>query len=332
MKQGQETNQIWTQEAGTHDTHDRGLTLLPPPGRRVPRRNSSTGEGGWALWRPLRTNTDRNTGRGPPERNRQRRPRRIWELWKPWRCRELRWPWRCWELWRPWRCRELRRPWRCRELRRPWQVVFGALASVPSAQPLQPELILPPQKISLGKWGGIRIPPWLNRQDSTKQDRNALQGQTDRTGQPTETASTSTTRGQAARMASMATTRGAACPRRVSMDKTRPGKLKCSCGHNKTDTRHSWPWHVDLIHGARDSGGQRAWVSANPVGLSQRQSGGLESAAIRRAWVSGDPAGLSQRRSGGHWVRGGPAGIESEAIRWRDLPRMARLGERQPGN
>ncbi len=28
MKQGQETNQIWTQEAGTHDTHDRGLTAI----------------------------------------------------------------------------------------------------------------------------------------------------------------------------------------------------------------------------------------------------------------------------------------------------------------
>jgi len=27
IKQGQETNQIWTQEAGTHDTHDRGLTI-----------------------------------------------------------------------------------------------------------------------------------------------------------------------------------------------------------------------------------------------------------------------------------------------------------------
>ncbi len=40
--------------------------------------------------------------------------------------------------------------------------------------------------------------------------------------------------------------------------------------------------------------------------MSQRQSGGLESAAIRRAWVSGDPAGMSQRRAGGHWVRGGP--------------------------
>ncbi len=52
------------------------------------------------------------------------------------------------------------------------------------------------------------------------------------------------------------------------------------------------------LHGARDSGGQRAWVSANPVGLSQRRSGGHESAAIRRA--------LSQRRAGGHWIRGGP--------------------------
>ncbi len=26
MKQGQETNHIWTQEAGTHDTHNRTLT------------------------------------------------------------------------------------------------------------------------------------------------------------------------------------------------------------------------------------------------------------------------------------------------------------------
>ncbi len=40
--------------------------------------------------------------------------------------------------------------------------------------------------------------------------------------------------------------------------------------------------------------------------MSQRQSGGLESAAIRRAWVSGDPAA---------WVSGDPAGFESEAGR-----------------
>ncbi len=41
---------------------------------------------------------------------------------------------------------------------------------------------------------------------------------------------------------------------------------------------------------------------------------------------------MSQRQSGGHRVRGRPAGIESAAGRWRDLPRTARLGERQPGN
>ncbi len=144
LKRGQETNQIWTHEAGTHDTHDRGLTLLPPPERLVPSLNSSTGEGGWALWRPLGTDTDRTTEQGPPERNRWRRP------------------WRSWELWRPWRCKELWRPWRCRELRRPWQVVLVAVASVPSARPLQPEPFLSPQKISLGKLGGIRSPPGLN--------------------------------------------------------------------------------------------------------------------------------------------------------------------------
>ncbi len=55
---------------------------------------------------------------------------------------------------------------------------------------------------------------------------------------------------------------------------------------------------MDRIHEARDSGGRRALVSANPVGLSQRRSGGFESAAIWRA--------LSQRRASGHWVRGGP--------------------------
>ncbi len=153
---------------------------------------------------------------------------------------------------------------------------------------------------------------------------------------PSATASTSATRGQAARMASMATTRGAACPRRVSMDKTRQGSLKCSCGHNKTDTRHSWPWHVDLIHGARDSGGQRAWINTDPV---------LESAAIRRAWVSGNPAGfrtavgrraLSQRRAGGHWVRGdavawSPANGAPGGAATRELDKLpAGLGEPPP--
>ncbi len=162
-------------------------------------------------------------------------------------------PWRSWELWKPWRCRELRRP---------WQIVFGALASVPSARPLQPEPFLPPQNISLGKSGGIRSPPGLNRQDSTRQDRKALRGQTDRTRQHTGTGSPPgqarnlrlllgmtrhqgpsqgslryrfhicDTGGRRLGMASSAMTWGAAYPRWVSVDKTR--QLKCSCGHNKT--------------------------------------------------------------------------------------------------
>ncbi len=47
----------------------------------------------------------------------------------------------------------------------------------------KPELILPPQKKFPGEVRGYQSPPGLNRQDSTKRDRNALQGQTDRTGQ-----------------------------------------------------------------------------------------------------------------------------------------------------
>ncbi len=137
----------------------------PPPGRRVPRHNSPTGEGGWALWRPLRTDMDRNTGRGPPERNKWLRPWRSWELRRPWRCRELR---------RPWRCRELRRPWRCRDLRRPWQVVFHGHGLLPRPGHSSRNPSTPP-KISLGKLGGIRSPPGLDRQDSTGQPSGARQ-------------------------------------------------------------------------------------------------------------------------------------------------------------
>ncbi len=54
------------------------MTDRPPPGRRVPRRNSSTGVGGWAPWRPVQ---GRILGR-PPGRFRQ-----------PWRDRRLERPW-----------------------------------------------------------------------------------------------------------------------------------------------------------------------------------------------------------------------------------------------
>ncbi len=40
---------------------DRSVTLPPPPGWRVPRRNRNTGEGGWVPWRLMQ---GRDTGEG----------------------------------------------------------------------------------------------------------------------------------------------------------------------------------------------------------------------------------------------------------------------------
>ncbi len=63
-----------------------------------------------------------------------------------------------------------------------------------------------------------------------------------------------------------------------------------------------WTWSTGLgiaaASGHESAPIQWAWVSGNPAGMSQRRSGGLESAAIRQA--------LSQRRAGGHWVSGDP--------------------------
>ncbi len=70
MKRGQETTHIRKQEAGTQDTHERGLTKLPPPGRHVLCRNSTTREGGWAPGDPSGP-TQRHTQDWTSEQNRQ---------------------------------------------------------------------------------------------------------------------------------------------------------------------------------------------------------------------------------------------------------------------
>ncbi len=227
---------IWTHEAGTHDTHDRGLTLLSPPKRLVPSLNSSIGEGGWALWRPLRTNTDKNTGLGTSRVEQTDRDHGgagssgshggAGSSGGHGVARGSgghgsagssgghgRW-------------------------------VLVAVASVPLARPLQPEPFYPPPKNFPGEVRGYQEPSGARQTGQYKQNRKALQGQTDRTGQPTgtrsppglawklrlplgmtwhqgpsqgpsATASHLHDKGQAARMASMATTRGAACPRQV---------------------------------------------------------------------------------------------------------------------
>ncbi len=166
MKQGQETNKYEhkRQENRWHTQQNPDIT--PPSGRRVPRRNSSTGEGGGRFGGPSgQTRTGTQDGDLQSGTDRQ----------GPWRCRELRWPWQGWELWRPWRSWEL---WR------PWQMVFGALASVPSARPLQPELILPPPPNFPGEVRGYQEPSgakqtgqYKTRQESPpgpdRQDRTA---------------------------------------------------------------------------------------------------------------------------------------------------------------
>ncbi len=102
----------------------------------------------------------------------------------------------------------------------------------------------------------------------------------------------STTRGQAARMASAATTRGAACPRRVSVDKTRQDLIKMFLWAQQDTNMALLAVTCGLGSTGHESATIRlAWVSDDPAGLSQRRSGGLESAAGRQA--------LSQRRAGG---------------------------------
>ncbi len=70
-----------TRGGETQDTERQSLTLLPPPGRRVPRLATSNGEGGWVLWRP-------------PGRRPFREPWRIRGHGRQWRSRELGRPWR----------------------------------------------------------------------------------------------------------------------------------------------------------------------------------------------------------------------------------------------
>ncbi len=113
---------------------------------------------------------------------------------------------------------------------------------------------------------------------------------------PSATASTSATRGQAAGN-DLRSHYKSRLPQTSLHGQDRQDTLKLfPRARQDLKTMTLGTWHgtpgsdVHWIHGARVSGD-------------------------RRAWVSGDPAGLSQRRFGGHWVRGGPAGIESEAGR-----------------
>ncbi len=125
-------------------------------------------------------NTDRNRGRGPPERNRQTK-----EAMAELGAKEAAMAAALQGAQEAMAVQGLRRPWRCRELRRPWQVVLVAVASVPSARPLQPEPFYPPKNFP-GEVRGYQepsgarhtgqymdSPPGLNTQEQDRTDLRA---------------------------------------------------------------------------------------------------------------------------------------------------------------
>ncbi len=156
----------------------------------------------------------------------------------------------------------------------------------PSARPLQPGPLYPPKKKSMGQLRGIRSPPGRNTLEKHDFGHSLVKhGRGQRFGLPRELEG--------------AADGGLAFPTDGGMiSRERRGRWAADGGVDWGSGKLAFP----------ANGSQRAWVSGNPASLSQRQSGGLESAAIRRAWIRGRPAGneaeagrraLSQRRAGG---------------------------------
>ncbi len=242
------------QEQMTHTTEPWHNSPLPegvshavtvPPGR-----------GGWALWRPLRTDMDRNTGRGPPERNRQTKEAMA-ELGAQEAMAELG-------------AQEAMAVQGAQEAMAggPCGRGLGPLGPAPTAGTLLP----PHPTISLGKLGGIRSPPGLNRQDSplglNRQGQDSppglnRQGQ-DRTAHRNRKPSWAGLEAEASSghdeesgaLTGSLSNRFHFGDRRLEWPPwpqqeeppapdeslwTWQDKLKCSCGHNQTYTRHSWP-------------------------------------------------------------------------------------------
>ncbi len=147
--------QIWAKHMGAtrsrgiqgEKTQDTGLTLLPPPRRRVHvPHNIQWGGVVGVLEAPQ--DRSRRDGR-PPERYLFRDPWQIRQFRMPWRSREIRGPWRSRQSREPWWSRELRGPWWSRELRGPWW--SRELSLRPGLYGRSP--ITPPQKKkSLGKF------------------------------------------------------------------------------------------------------------------------------------------------------------------------------------
>ncbi len=180
------------------------------------------------------------------------------------------------------RCKELRRPWWCRELRRPWQVVFHGRGLVPrpghsSRNPSTPQII------SLGKLGGIRSPPGLDKQDSTWQDRTALRGQTDRTRHPTGTGSPPGLFSEAEASFGHGMTLGALTGSLSNRFHDKGASLR---GQDRQDLIKNIP--VGTPRHKHGSPGRDVWTGSTGLGLAatggHESAAGIEPAAGRQAW------------------------------------------------
>ncbi len=110
-----------------------------------------------------------------------------------------------------------------------------ALASVPSARPLQPEPFYPPNKFPWEVRGYPEPPGARQTGQDSPQEQEALLGELAEASSGHDKTSGALPRfpqlplphprqgGRRLGMASSAMTRGATCPQRVSMDKTRQG-------------------------------------------------------------------------------------------------------------
>ncbi len=130
---------------------------------------------------------------------------------------------------------------------------LGPLGPAPTAGTLS----TPPKKISLGYLGGIKSPLGLNRQDKTgtgqltgtgsppglSLEAEASSGHDEESGALTGSLSKPlpSQRQGGRRLEWPPWPQQEEPPAPDESPRTRQGYLKCSCGHNKTDTRHSWP-------------------------------------------------------------------------------------------
>ncbi len=140
-----------------------------------------SGRGGWALWRPLRTNTDKNTGRGPPEWNRQTGTMAelgVLEAMAVQGAQEA-----MVELGALEAMAELGALEAMAELGALEAMADGLRGPWPRSGPYSRNPFYPPKKISLGKSGVIRSPPGLDTQNSTWHDKTPGPDKQDRTSQ-----------------------------------------------------------------------------------------------------------------------------------------------------